>query len=443
MKRSNAFITLLLPLTLAGLLYGVYDILALRLKSGDAYPPYSSLRTDPLGTKAFYDGLSEMKRLQVSRNYGPADKIEGVRETTLLDLGDYEADVLEVPVAAAPEVQGYLIQGGRMVITLVGENDQPGLRMKRALLSPTVTPTADKSVSPTPGTGTATPRVSYAAPKAPAPTSRPTLTPTSTPVPVPVDTFGKQWGVKADADPLPKTRQEVLDQVKTTYQAVTVEGGDGMGVPRKLPWHSALYFKGLDPSWKVIYCRGKRPVAIERNIGKGSLLILSDSYLTSNEAMLKDRHADLLSYLAGNRQRIVFDETHLGVVEEENTATLARKYGLGGFALGLFILALLFVWRYSLSLVPPPPEEGAGERGLRSGKDGSSGLVNLLKRNIPARDILAVAFESWKKTVAQGRSHLKDKVAEMEKELAQVRADKNIHPVEGYVRMSRIFKRKK
>ena len=436
MRRPNSFIYLLLPATLAGLIYGVYDILALRLEKGDDYPPYSSLRTDPLGTKAFFDGLSGMKDLQVTRNYGPADKIEGVKETTLLDLGDFEDAVLDVPVAAAPEVEGYLIQGGRMVITLVGQNDQPGLRLKRLRTTPTEMPTATPPHSPTPSAPSA-------APRAPVPTPRPSLTPTATPVPVPVVTFGKQWGVRADADPLPKTRQESMDQVQTTYRAVTVEAEGGSAIPGKLPWHSALYFKEMDPAWKVLYRRGNHPVAIERTLGKGSLVLLSDSYLTSNEAMLKDRYAGLLAYLVGDRHRVVFDETHLGVFDEENTATLARKYGLGGFALGLLVLALLFVWRYSLSLVPPPPEEGAGERGRKSGKDDSSGLVNLLKRNIPGRDILAVAFESWKKTVAQGRGHLQDRVAEMEKELARTRAGKNIHPVEGYLRMSRILKKRK
>jgi hypothetical protein len=159
--------------------------------------------------------------------------------------------------------------------------------------------------------------------------------------------------------------------------------------------------------------------------------------------MLKDRHADLLAYLIGDRRRVVFDETHLGVSDSDNMATLTRKYGLGGFCLGLLVLALLFIWRNSMSLVPPPKEESAEQVGLKSGKDFSSGLVNLLKRNIPRGDILAAAFRQWKNTYARERKHLKPKVEEMEKELSRIRTEKNIHPVEGYVRLRRILKKKK
>jgi hypothetical protein len=424
-RPTNRFLLILLPLMLVGTLYGLFQLMALRLEQGDVYPAYSSLRTDPLGTKAFYEGLGEMKGIAVSRNYTPADRIESVRETTYFDLGDNSGEVFDVPVAAAPDVENYVVQGGRLVVTLVGENTLALKHHRRGTFEKTPTPAA------TPG---ATPSSS------PLPT-RPPLTPTATEVPA--STFGKQWGVQTGIEPLPQSTEKGRSDVLTTYLPVTVVRNGVGKLPKALPWHSALYFKDLDPAWKVLYRRGDNPVAIERTLGKGALVLLGDSYLVSNEAMQKDRFADLLAYLAGERPRVIFDETHLGVFESENTATLARKYGLAGFVLGLALLALLFIWRSSMSLVPPPEEEGGERTGPQSGKDFSTGLVNLLRRNIPARDILSVCFAQWKKTFAQERKHLAPKAVEMEREVERQRKDPKTHPVEGYLKVSRILKKRK
>ena len=35
--------------------------MVLRFESGDVYPVYSSLRSDPLGTRAFYDSLEDLE----------------------------------------------------------------------------------------------------------------------------------------------------------------------------------------------------------------------------------------------------------------------------------------------------------------------------------------------------------------------------------------------
>lgn len=42
-----------------------------RLDQGDVYPPYSTLRADPLGSKAFYDALESTPGVEVSRYVRP------------------------------------------------------------------------------------------------------------------------------------------------------------------------------------------------------------------------------------------------------------------------------------------------------------------------------------------------------------------------------------
>jgi len=49
--------------------------------------------------------------------------------------------------------------------------------------------------------------------------------------------------------------------------------------------------------WRTIYSRGTNAVVIERDFGKGSVVIATDSYFVSNESMEQDRHADLLAWL--------------------------------------------------------------------------------------------------------------------------------------------------
>ena len=86
----------------------------------------------------------------------------------------------------------------------------------------------------------------------------------------------------------------------------------------------------------------------------------TDSYFVSNEAMAKDRHADLLAWLIGPDKNVVFDEAHFGIVETSGVAVLMRKYRLHGLAAGLMLLAGLFIWKNSTSLVPPLTDEKQG-----------------------------------------------------------------------------------
>jgi hypothetical protein len=77
---------------------------------------------------------------------------------------------------------------------------------------------------------------------------------------------------------------------------------------------------------------------------------------------------------------------------------LMRKYRLHGLALGLLLLAGLFIWKNSTSLAPPAAEEKRDD--FVAGKDAASGFVNLLRRNIAPRDLFNVCFGEWKKSAA-------------------------------------------
>ena len=53
MLKKSRTLVLLLPVLLVLFGFGVLRLFRLRFETGDVYPPYSSLRSDPLGAKAF------------------------------------------------------------------------------------------------------------------------------------------------------------------------------------------------------------------------------------------------------------------------------------------------------------------------------------------------------------------------------------------------------
>lgn len=448
-KNPNSFFYVLLPLIVGGLLVGVYRLLILRFEAGDVYPAYSSLRADPLGTKAFYDGLSGLKDVTVDRSYQPIEKLERPEEVALMDLGEDAPDVMKAPASLNREWEAFVLKGGRLVVGFLEQSAEPEKEKPTRTPTPERTPTPSLTASPTPtapvppaGLGHGKKWGKKAPKKKPEhPASRPTFSPT--PTRIPEKTLGQKWGFSVAFKALPKSTVEDLGRDQRTYAGVTVVREGDAPVPPALFLHTGYYFDNLDPAWRALYRRDGKPVVIERRMGKGMLVFFLDSYLVSNEAMQDDRHADLLAYFVGEKSRVVFDETHLGVFEAPNTATLIKGYGLRGFLLGLLVLALFFIWRNSSSLVPPRPEPTGAETGAKSGKDFSSGLVNLLRRNIGPKEVLEVCFDQWKKTFARGRVHLASKTAEMERELEAVKRTKGLHPVEGYVRMSKILKKRK
>ena len=68
--------SLLLALVLAAIFIGgLARLFALRYEVGDVYPPYSSLRADPLGTKALAAALGALPGIEVRTNFKPLPRI--------------------------------------------------------------------------------------------------------------------------------------------------------------------------------------------------------------------------------------------------------------------------------------------------------------------------------------------------------------------------------
>ncbi len=210
-----------------------------------------------------------------------------------------------------------------------------------------------------------------------------------------------------------------------------------------LPWGSALFFDSLDGEWNVLYRHLGEPVVVERLWGRGSVVLLADSYLFSNEAMVRDRDVRLLAYLAGDAGRLLFDEAHLGVVSQEGVAMLLKRYRLQGVLLALFLLAGLFVWRNSSSFIPKYTESDDDAVGSGSGVDSQQGFTNLLVRHIPQKKLMEAMAEEWKATFRR-QAAMQGKMEKIDAELRRAKEAKpRVQIVELYNRLTKILNERK
>lgn len=394
---------------------GIIVLFNLRFEVGDVYPPYSSLRSDPLGTMAFLESLQKLHRISVRRDFSIYNRLPEDKNTAYLHLGAERYDWNWMPNDLAREVESFLGRGGRLVITFFPETQKPfnsffedkdkTNSVKSAREKAAEDKTGEKKTTPT-------------KPDRKKKTRRENEFGTS---------LKEKWGVECGF-------VELLQGDTDIYEPARVRNKTDLPLPAALDWHSGMIFTNVDKSWKTIYARGTNPVVIERRFGPGSVVMATDSYFLSNEALWKDRHADLLVWLVGQNQHVVFDEAHFGITESTGVAGLIRKYRLGWLAAGLILLAGLFIWKNSTGLVPSHEDEAP--RNYIAGRDSAAGFVNLLRRNVSDRDILHVCFAEWKKTGA-GSQRSKVKSQQIETLLGSQRRE---NPVRSYREICKIVK---
>jgi hypothetical protein len=382
MKRY--FPTILLFACGAALILGILQLFELRYEVGDVYPKYSSLRSDPLGTMAFYESVARLPGMTSQRDLSTSNRLPDGKGTAYFHVATTIDGWQQLPEETLREIERFAAAGGRLVITMFPESSMPSVP------------------APQPG--------------------------------VPVKKIDR-WGVDFQIISL-------KHDAAMLYEPAHVKNESGLPLPETLDWHSGIVFADLNPAWKTIYTREANAVVIERNFGTGSIVIATDSYFLSNEAMLRDRHADLLAWLVGASRNVVFDEAHLGVTEQPNVATLLRKYRLYWFAAGLLLLAGLFIWKNALSLVPPHSAEQVQD--YVTGKDAAAGFDSLLRRSISPRDLFAVCFIEWKKSAGQTRKYSAARIQQAEASFDAENAlpAKDRDPVRAYQNISRILQTK-
>lgn len=400
MSRKFSLILLLIVMLAFGV--GVTQLFKMRFETGDVYPEYSSLRSDPLGASAFYESLEQLPGVSVRRDYQNDDRLPEGNETAYLHLAGNQFQWTSLPESTFKEMESFVRQGGRLVVAFLPQTTKPyesPFAKKKKPDEAKSKKTDDKDASksdPDPK-------------KSKKPDDESDLL-------APTVSLKDLWGISF------KFKEMSLDE-KGALAPVEVETGEP-GLPPSISWYSGVVFTNLNKAWRVVYTRDSEPVLIERRFGSGSVVFSSDSFFISNEAMQKERHADLLSWLVGPSRRIVFDEAHLGIVQSPGIASLIRQYRLHGLVLGLLMLAGLFIWKNSVPFAPVRDDAAIAD--FVPGKDSASGFVNLLRRHVSSRNVLSVCLAEWQKSFARG----KYSAARMERVATMINAENARSPMD-------------
>ncbi|HZV33547.1 MAG TPA: DUF4350 domain-containing protein [Verrucomicrobiae bacterium] len=416
---NRNFPLILLLVCVAGFVFGILELFKLRFETGDVYPPYSSLRTDPLGASAFYESLARVPDMIVSRDFKYTDQLPPNRDVAYLHLAGSPFGWDEISEQSFKEIQYFLNRGGRLVIAL--DPQTSGLLDPYSYSTSTNNSTSTNTV-PTNKTKEKKVKQAKSLKKKRMISEEDQFYKTVS--------LEERWGFGIGFQKLPQNGY--------SYEPVDVVNRNEPSLPESISWHSGAILTNLDSSWRVIYTRGKNAVLAERHFGSGSVVFSTDSYFLSNEALQKDRHAELLSWIIGPCREVVFDEAHLGIVSQSGVATLLRNYHLHGFMAGLLLLAGLFIWKNSVSFVPPH-EELRAERAV-TGKDSATGFVNLLRRHIKSGDLVTLSFAEWKKTVSGNYS-----AARLERVESLVKAENSLpqgqrNPIATYRLICQVLK---
>lgn len=365
MLIRRVFPLLVLIAAFAAMAVGIVHLMRLRFETGDIYPHYSSLRADPLGAKILFESIDRLEGVEARRHFRPLSVLRSPQPATLLYLGLSPEAIAQADQAR--ELEELARDGHRVVLTFRPIFSTNALPRSRARPIRTDTPDSRPPRSEPPR------RIQKR--------------------PDPID-LRARWDFRFTLSP----SAAVSDRTPVVF---TAERAAEFDLPHTISWHTALRFQTAGNSWSVIYqCEGE-PVLLERRFGQGAIVLSADSYFLSNEAMFRERHPDLLSWIIGANRHVVCDEAHFGIAENPGVAALARKYRLHGLAAGLLLLAALFVWKNVSPLVPVAADLELAPSDHLTGKDASSGFVNLLRRNISAAEVVFVGFEQWKHAMNQ------------------------------------------
>lgn len=348
-------------------------LFSLRLGGGDLYPPYSSLRADALGTRAFYEALARIPGLSVGRDYRPVSRLPARPRLVLLPGLEWQG-WQTVPADSLAALNAAAASGARVVLAFRADLHREARDAEGR--------------------------------------------------PVRLDEDGQPEEDGAEADDERRERERARRPGARPRTRITLDGAWAVtlkhrwlmahqpgaeraaeapaDLPAQVAWHSDLYFVPKEGAgWRVLYRRAGEPVAIERAVGRGSVVLLGDAFFLSNEGVHLHRSTGLLSWLVGTQQEVVFLEAPLGVQEETGVGHLVRRHGLHGALALCVLLGLLHVWRQGVAFVPPV--EAVGREGeVALAYEPTAGFTALLRRALPPESLLPACVAEWRKTRRAG-----------------------------------------
>lgn len=402
-RRHIALITAVLTV-MAGVA-AFLRILDLSGESGTTFAPYSTYRSDPMGMMALYNALDRLEDVQTDRYIGDFSELPLGKDTTLIIAG---AGVGPDPVPVLDALEGFAATGGRIVIAFypIGDDsslevlddalrqrdraaeEEEGDRKSKPAKEDTESTKESSGADNQPADSDDTTGEEQAPAKEDDEEHESEPQGESMDFGPPVEDISERWNFEYEFKVPDKETQ--LNRVD-----------DAFPVQPTLEGRSGLYFTPSGDAWTPIYGtivrEGESPWigVMERKVGAGSVVLCSDAFFLSNEALRKDRDPEFLTWMIGGNPTVIFSETHLGTQQQDRIMTLVRRYRLHGVVFGFALLGILFVWHHATTLIPRSnltPRATPASATERSHQDG---LDNLLARFIPRRELLDTCVKEW------------------------------------------------
>jgi hypothetical protein len=267
MRGHFKLTTVLLFLITCLFLYGIVTLFTMRFEKGDVYPVYSSLRADPLGTKIFYESLETLKEIATIRNYRALSQISDDERATIFYFGAPSISLHSMDKDDVERLERVIAHGSRFVILFYPE--RKSIRQKttddKKQVKDTQPTKEGKDTDTKHEKSSEEKRCGY--------------------LRCPVSLLDR-WGFHYDF-------HEQFVQGDHAHRAHDLTGTGSHGLPESISWHSALYFDRINESWTPVYTLKGHPVIIERTFGRGKIIMSTDTYFVSNEALLKERRPTL------------------------------------------------------------------------------------------------------------------------------------------------------
>jgi len=399
LQKSKTIAGVVMALLLLFFVVGVAHLFVLRFETGDVYPAYSSLRSDPLGTRALYESLENIDGIAVHRNFQLLESLSYEPQTTLLYLGTSASEFDWVADEMIQVFDRLTQSGGRLVLTFlpVTKHDKTKAKKSPEKKKKTLKNKSEPKASDDSGDNRRLRKnkPSIDSRKEARSKKRDDTKVTKDRGQKSLVSVKKHWGIGV-------TFKDYLPVKDDKHLAVDATA-NRRDLPPVISWHTNLYFDLFDDAWKTLYSFEGLPLIVERAYGKGSILVCADSFFMSNEALWSERHPQLLVWLIGGHSKIIFDEAHFGIHKQPSVAQLIRSYRFHWFFAALVMLALLFVWKSAAYFVPPSADDAQNGADVVSEKDYTQGLIALLRHNITGNQILQVCAREWEQTFKKSK----------------------------------------
>lgn len=443
MPRSAATSLALLTGAALATLWGFNWLLGQRFSSGEARAPYSTLRADPLGAKALHDALNRLPGTTSERHYRSLSKLDGAKDRMLVCLHVTPEMFHDGEVLDGGALVRFAAAGGRVLVTLDGQRSNWDIvrdsaeerreenrkrRVEQQKKKDAAGKSKDKAENETKSEEAKedTSEAKPAEKKEPEKSARQRRRERMEEMFGETDSLGKALGVSIDqknfvmtgkgalklepapamplaADALPEWfTRTTIDFTRTKPAATSEKKGDQGEKKNPADQQQKSQEKAdakpkapADSStrWETLAKYQDGVMLAQRHYGSGVVVIATDSYFASNEALFKAPSSKFINWLVGGARTIIFDESHLGSNENPGVMSLARRHHLHGLFFGGLLLFGLFVWKSSMSLVPAEDEAKPGM--VVAGQGATAGLVSLLKRGVPLPQVLRKGLESW------------------------------------------------